>query len=320
MAAWVLAAALVATVHRRWAHRAAGVLLGAGLAAAAWPFLASGDGRLRVTFLDVGQGDAIFIEVPGGPRLLVDGGPGGGARFDVGERVVAPYLWNRGAMRLDVVAATHADADHSGGLAAVLRQFTVREVWENGRWGPGHADVVAALERSGAARRIVAARQRIRLGEALVTVLNPPGPGQPEPGTTGENDRSLVLRLDWRGVSFLLTGDLTASGEEALLAERAPLAATVLKVAHHGSRTSTAEPFVNASQPRLAVVSVGARNPFRHPAPEVLGRLDLAGARVHRTDRDGAVIVETDGASLWVTRWATRRTEHIPLAPEPHAR
>ena len=320
MAAWVLAAALAVSVDRRWARRAAGVLLVAGLVAAAWPRLAPGDGRLRVTFLDVGQGDAILVEVPEGPRLLVDGGPGGGARFDVGERVVAPYLWNRGAMRLDVVAATHADADHSGGLAAVLRQFTVREVWENGRWGPGHEDVMAALERSGAARRIVAARQRIRLGDALVTVLNPPGPGQPEPATAGENDRSLVLRLDWRGVSILLTGDLTTSGEELLLTDRAPLAATVLKVAHHGSRTSTAAPFVNASRPLLAVVSVGARNPFRHPAPEVLVRLGLAGARVYRTDRDGAVIVETDGASLWVTRWATGRTERFELGPEPAAR
>jgi len=320
MAAWVLAAALAISVHRRWARRAGGLLLVAGLAAMTWPFLAPGDGRLRVTFLDVGQGDAIFVEVPRGPRLLVDGGPGGGARFDVGERVVAPYLWNRGAMRLDVIAVTHADADHSGGLGAVLRQFPVREVWENGRWGPGHEDVVAALERSGAARRTLAARQRLRLGDAIITVLNPPGPDQPEPATPGENDRSLVVRLDWRGVSFLLTGDLTASGEEALVDDRAPIAATVLKVAHHGSRTSTAEPFVSASQPRLAVVSVGARNPFRHPAPEVVARLDRAGARVYRTDRDGAVIVETDGVNLWVTRWATRRMEHFALAPEPPAR
>jgi len=320
MAAGVLAAALTVSVHRRWARRAGGLLLVTGLAAVTWPFLAPGDGRLRVTFLDVGQGDAIFVEVPGGPRLLVDGGPGGGARFDVGERVVAPYLWNRGAMRLDVVAATHADADHSGGLGAVLRQFHVREVWENGRWGSGHEDVVAALERSGAARRTLAARQRIRLGDAVITVLNPPGPDQPERATPGENDRSLVLRLDWRGVSFLLTGDLTASGEEALVGDRAPLAATVLKVAHHGSRTSTAEPFVSASQPRLAVVSVGARNPFRHPAPEVVARLDRAGARVYRTDRDGAVIVETDGVNLWVTRWATARMEHFAIAPEPPAR
>ena len=264
----------------------------------------------------MGQGDAIFVEVPGGPSLLVDGGPGGGARFDVGERVVAPFLWNRGTSGSTWWRPRMPTADHSGGLAAVLRRFTVGEVWENGRWGIGHEDVVAALARSRAAAASSPRGQRIWLGDALVTVLNPPGPGEPS-RHTGENDRSLVLRLDWRGVSLLLTGDLTASGEERLIEDRAPLAATVLKVAHHGSRTSTAEAFVGASGPRFAVVSVGARNPFRHPGPEVLARLSDAGARVYRTDRDGAVLVETDGASLWVTRWATRQTERFALAPEP---
>jgi competence protein ComEC len=175
--------------------------------------VAPDDGRLRVTFLDVGQGDAILVEVPHGPRLLVDGGPGGGARFDVGERVVAPFLWNRGIGRLDVIAATHADADHSGGLAAVLRGLRVGEVWENGRWGVGHEDTVAALERSGAARRVLAAGQRLRLGEATVTVLSPPGVDDAAAPLAGENDHSLVLRLDWRGIALLLTGDLTARGE-----------------------------------------------------------------------------------------------------------
>ncbi len=316
MSAWTLAAVLAATVSGRRVRRAALLLAGLGLAAALAPHLMPHDGRLRVTFLDVGQGDALLVEVPGGPRLLVDGGPGGNARFDVGERVVAPFLWNRGFQHIHVVAASHADSDHSGGLTAVLRRFTVGEVWENGRWGPGHEDVVAALARAHAPRRVLAAGARVWLADALVTVLNPPPHGKGEEPITGENDRSLVLRLDWRGVSLLLTGDLTASGEEGLLGARAPLAATVLKVAHHGSRTSTAEPFVGASRPRVAIVSVGARNPFRHPAPEVLGRLEDMGARVYRTDRDGAVIVETDGASLWVTRWATGQTERFALGPD----
>jgi competence protein ComEC len=316
MTAWFLAAALAATVPARWGRHAALVLAVAGLGTALWAFVAPDDGRLRVTFLDVGQGDAILVEVPDGPRLLVDGGPGGAARFDVGERVVAPFLWNRGISRLDVIAATHADADHSGGLAAVLRQFAVGEVWENGRWGAGHESTVAALQRSRAARRILVAGQRLWLGAALVTVLNPPSVDGPGPATAGENDESLVLRLDWRGTSILLTGDLTTSGEELLLADRAPLAATVLKVAHHGSRTSTGERFVGASRPLVAIVSVGTRNPFRHPAPEVLQRLAAAGSRLYRTDRDGAVIVETDGASLWVTRWAAGRTERFALMPD----
>jgi competence protein ComEC len=315
MAAWLGAAVLAAAVGTRWARRSALGLVVVGLVAAAWPLLAWGDGRLRVTFLDVGQGDAALVEVPGGGRLLVDGGPGGGGRFDVGERVVAPFLWNRGLASLDVVAVTHADADHSGGLEAVLRQFAVGEIWENGRWPAGHEGVVAALERARAPRRLLAAGQRLRLGEAVITVLNPPKPHGPEVTTVGENDHSLVLRLDWRGVSLILTGDLTASGEDALLAARAPLAATVLKVGHHGSRSSTAEPLVDGSRPRVAVVSVGARNPFRHPAPEVLARLTEAGARLYRTDRDGAVIVETDASSVWVTSWATGRTDRFDVWP-----
>jgi competence protein ComEC len=319
VAAWLAAAVLAATVDTRAARRAVmGLALG-GLAVAAWPLLAPGDGRLRVIFLDVGQGDAALIEVPDGPRLLVDGGPGGSARFDVGERVVAPFLWNRGVGRLDVMAVTHADVDHSGGLPAVLRGLAVREIWENGRWPAGHEAVVTALDRARVPRRVLAAGQRLRVGEAVITVLNPTGPAGTAPPSAGENEHSLVLRLDWRGVSLLLTGDLTAAGEEALLDARAPLAATVLKVGHHGSRSSTGEPLVNASRPVAAVISVGPRNPFRHPAPEVVERLADAGARVYRTDRDGAVIVETDGQSLWVTTWASRRTERFDLDAAPVA-
>ena len=318
LATWLLAAVLAATVAARWGRAVALLFVAAGAGIALWPLVAPDDGRLRVTFLDVGQGDAILVEVPDGPRALIDGGPGGGARFDVGERVVAPFLWNRGIARLDVIAATHADADHSGGLAAVLRGLRVGEIWENGRWGVGHEDTVAALGRSGAPRRVLAAGQRLQLGEAAVTVLSPPADG-PAAAVTGENDHSLVLRLDWRGIALLLTGDLTTRGEERLLAGRAPLAATVLKVGHHGSRGSTAAPFVEASRPRIAVVSVGGRNPFRHPAPDVLDRLAIAGARLYRTDRDGAVIVETDGLRLWVTRWAARRTDELPIAPDDRA-
>ena len=137
-------------------------------------------------------------------------------------------------------------------------------------------------------------------------------------GTQGsENDRSLVLRLDWRGISLLLTGDLGAAGEAVLLARSLPLRATILKVGHHGSRYSSSEPFLDAIRPALAVVSVGPRNPFRHPAPETLRRLQATGARVYRTDRDGAVVIETDGATLQVTRWADGAVERFALDPEP---
>ncbi len=302
---------------RRWTRVAAAGCLAAALALSIWPWVRPGDGRLRVTFLDVGQGDAILVELPEGPRLLVDGGPAGARRLDVGERVLAPFLWNRPALRLGAVAVSHSDPDHSGGLRAVLTRFRVGELWENGRWGPGSEETLRAAERSGACRRTLVAGQRMWLGSALVTVLNPDGTQSlDEPPPKGENEESLVLRLDWRGFSLLLTGDLGRPGEERVLASHAPVRALALKVGHHGSRFSSTDEFLAATRAAVAVISVGARNPFRHPTPEALGRLEAAGARIYRTDRDGAVVLETDGVTLWITRWASGTVERIDLDPE----
>jgi competence protein ComEC len=314
--AWYLALALVPHARARRGARAAAVaLLAAAVGLAAWPWLRPGDGRLRVTVLDVGQGDAILVEAPDGPRLLVDAGAGGPRRFDVGARVVAPFLWNRPVAALDAVAVSHGDADHAGGIPAVLGHFRVGEVWETGRWPEGTAGARAAIERSGVRRRQLAAGQRLWLGEVLITVLGP----EPGPPAQRINDESLVLRLDWRGFAMLLAGDIGAGGEAGLADRGAPLRAHVLKVAHHGSRSSTSAGFLEAVRPRVALVSAGRRNPFGHPSPAVLARLAGAGARVYRTDRDGAIVLETDGATLHVTRWAGRRVDAIPLEPEDTA-
>jgi competence protein ComEC len=330
IAAWYGAAALLPRVVAwPWARVAVGGLVTVALALSAWPWLRPTDGRLRIIFLDVGQGDAALVELPGGQRLLVDGGPAGPRRLDVGERVLAPFLWNRAVRRLDVVALSHSDPDHSGGLAAIMRRFRVGELWENGRWGAGSEETLRAVMAAGVPRRLLEAGERLWVGDALITVLHP----EPRPGARGddadgprdhageeppmsENDRSLVLRLDWRGFSLLLTGDLGWRGERQVLERAPPLRAWLLKVAHHGSRFGTTRPFLEAVRPAIAVISAGVRNPFRHPTPETLARLREAGARVYRTDRDGAVIVETDGPSLWITRWAAGVTEELSLDPE----
>jgi len=264
----------------------------------------------------VGQGDAAFVELPDGRRLLVDGGPGGERRFDVGERVVAPFLWNRAVWSLDAVVMTHADPDHAGGLAAILRRFRVRELWDNGLPDAAAADVLRLAARQGTVRRRLAAGDRIWLGVVPVTVLHPPATplaGSLRGPASDENNNSLVLRLDWGLASFLLTGDVEQEGEAELLARRRPLDHRVLKVAHHGSRYSTTEEFLAAGRPALAVISAGRRNPFSHPTPEVLARLGQAGVRIYRTDRDGAVILDTDGAELRVTRWASRASDTFRL-------
>jgi competence protein ComEC len=267
---------------------ASALLLVTAAALEAWPMVRPADGRLHVTVLDVGQGDAIVIETPEGRAVLVDAGAGGPSRLDIGERVVAPFLWNRGFVRLAATMVTHADIDHAGGMPAVHRLFAVSERWDE-----------------------MPRESPFALGGARFTVLRPPAVAGAR-----RNDTSLVLRVDYGLASFLLASDIEAPAEAALVAAHAPVAATVLKVAHHGSRTSTTPSFVAAVKPAVAVVSVGARHTYGHPDPGPLARLAEAGAVIARTDEDGAVLLASDGRALDVTRWAARSTARYCLDPE----
>jgi len=265
---------------------------------AGWPLLRPPDGRLRLTVLDVGQGDAMVVEAPDGRALLIDAGPGGPMRLDTGERVVAPYLWNRGHLRLAGTIVTDPDADHAGGMHAIRRLFSAVETWD--------AEQLA--------------RGPHWIGGAMLSLVWPRadrGVGWQAPGPPrSRNDEAIVLRIEFGLASFLLASDIEAAAEQALVATGAPLRATVLKVAHHGSRTSSTPGFLHTVAPTAAVISVGARNSYGHPDAGVLSRLAAAGTRVYRTDSDGAVIFETDGRELTVTRWATRRVERFCLDPE----
>ncbi|MBI4593461.1 MAG: DNA internalization-related competence protein ComEC/Rec2, partial [Candidatus Rokubacteria bacterium] len=283
----------------------AGVLAVVAVALACWPLVRPAGGLLRLTMLDVGQGDAIVMETPGGRAVLIDAGPGGPLRLDAGERVVSPFLWNRGLMRLAAAVTTHDDQDHAGGMAVVRRNFSIGTTLEPGQrhWIDGVSIMALTGEPAGAGLR----------------GANPHSPRSPAPvgsPVRRRNDDALVLRVDYGLASFLLTSDIPAATERALLASTEPLGATVLKVAHHGSGGSSTREFLERVRPRLALISVGARNPHGHPAPPVLDRLAATGARVYRTDRDGAVIVETDGAALTATRWATGHVDRYCLDPE----
>lgn len=249
------------------------------------------EGRLHVWFLDVGQGDAIFIQTPDGRQILVDGGPSPSAlAAQLGE--VMPF-WDRS---LDMVILTHPDADHSAGLIPLFDRFSVASALDALAPGdPAGAAWVAAT--ANASRQSITRGTQIRVGGALLTALNP---AAVPAGETGNND-SIVLRLDYGAASLLLTGDAEAEAEQAMLAAGLPLTADVLKIGHHGSDAGTTGEFLAAVQPQLAVISVGAENRFGHPAAGLLAR--LSGIDVLRTDQRGRIELVSDGEG-WTARTA----------------
>lgn len=270
---------------------AAAVLL--VLAFRAWRALP--DGRLHVAFLDVGEGDAIFIQTPAGRQVLVDGGPTGTALLSqLGRRM--PF-WDR---TLDVVVLTHPDLDHVGGLLPVLERYRVDHVifrWvafesaEYERW-------LQLVEAEGAAVYSGEAGLRLALDEGVELAVLWPGAELVGGPDAGINDQSVVTRLTYGQVSVLLTGDVEADVEQQLVAGGLPLRSTVLKVAHHGGCNSTTPEFLDAVAPQVVVISVGADNRFGYPCAGMLERLgDLP---VYRTDERGAVEVISDGMQVWV--------------------
>ena len=261
------------------------------------------DGLLHVVVLDVGQGEAILVQAPDGRALLVDTGGGGPGRGDRGERVVVPILRRLGLRRLTALALTGGAPDHAGGLAGLLEGIPIDEVWiPAGSEGAPWLDPVV---RSGIPRRVLARGDRLWIGSLLVTVLHPaPTTPSGEPGSGGRaREEPLLIRVDWGLFAAILATGTGAGAETAVLHAGQPLGATVLKVSGNGSRGGSAPDFLAAVGPRVAVIPVGARNPFGHPAPAVLARLGAAGATVYRTDQDGAVDIRSDGARVWVRAW-----------------
>lgn len=265
-----------------------------------------------MTFLDVGQGDACVIEGPSsaakpGRVVVVDGGghPGTNERDgdDPGARIVVPFLRHRGIQVVDLLVPTHPDDDHVQGLNAVVQRLRVRAALDSGH--PGASESYGRLREKLRKRGIPLLRARrgqtIDLGAgARIEVLHPPerylvGTRSPT------NDNGVVLRLVYGRARLLLTADAEEAAETSLLASGQDLSADLLKVGHHGSRWSTGGRFLTRVAPTLAVVSCGRNNRYDHPHPEVLQRLDRHRVRVFRTDRHGAITVETDGTHLRVT-------------------
>lgn len=301
-----------------WRRR--GCLAGALLLAAWWawsPRVTPGEDAVRVTFLDVGQGDACVIELPDGQAVLVDGG----ARYDtldMGRAVVGPYLWERGITRLDHVIATHPQLDHVGGLAWVLRSFEIGRYWSNGmaRDEPFYWRLQDALRARGLVEdRAEEGRAIIGTGPCRLEALNPPAGSQPLPGgETGAvasgsalNNLSVVTKLICGPHIFLFTADAEV-GALARLYQRGLFSrATILKVPHHGAASSLYEPWISEAGAKTAVVSVGRHNAYGHPAPGVMEAYRAAGMHLLRTDRDGAV---------WITARLSRPEVRIETAQD----
>jgi len=273
-------------------------------------------GKLRLDLIDVGQGDSIFVTFPNGETMLVDGG-GRHLRYPdekneevfqpdtsgVGERVVSPVLWERGYSRIDYLVASHADIDHTGGLVDVASNFAVGKAYL-GRMpldDPELNELLAVLNDRKIPIETLARGRSLEVGGVRIEILYPKG----DAAGPSDNDHSLVMRLVYGNRTFLLTGDIERSAEQDLLASHTNLSADVVKVAHHGSRTSSTADFVAATHAAWAIISVGRHSQFGHPHKEVLEAWNRSGAAVLTTGEYGMITVVTDGREIEVSSFAT---------------
>jgi competence protein ComEC len=288
------------------------------------PFSAFGStGMLRIDFLDVGQGDAALITMPDGSTLLVDAG--GRPEFkqkkdsestqsvvrdarSIGDAVVSEYLWWRGLDHVDYLLATHADADHIDGLNDIARNFRVRTalVARMPANDPEFTKLAQTLGQESIPLQLIGAGDTLAFGEVRAHVLWPLADDNVQ--ARSANNDSVVLQLEFGDRKLLLLADIESKAELALLSgeTQTALRADVVKVAHHGSRTSSSEGFVKAVSPKIAIISVGRRSMFGHPHAEVVQRWDAAGAEILTTGTSGTITISTDGRDLKVATFAQK--------------
>lgn len=272
----------------------------------------------RITFLDVGQGDASVIEFSNGQTMLIDGGSEMAGKF-----AIAPYLWEHRIGTINILLATHPQFDHMGGLPYLIRTFNIGEIWSNGRQNKAdhYQNFLKTLRSKGLNQRIVNNQSPpITIADCKLFFLNPEG--DELSGELESNNNSVVLRLSCssqgkKSMAFLFTGDIEAEAEQRLIQGHTDLKSSVLKVPHHGSQSSSGTAFISAVSPAFAVISAGRKNRYRHPHPDVLQAYEHLGVKIHRSDQDGEVSFELKpqedslGLPLKIQTYRSRKIKRI---------
>ncbi|MCC7202391.1 MAG: DNA internalization-related competence protein ComEC/Rec2 [Nitrospirae bacterium] len=251
---------------------------------------------LRISFLDVGQGDSALIEFPGSKIMLIDGGGTFSNTLDTGRSVIAPYLWNKGIRTVDYMVLSHPQTDHAGGLIYILDTFKVGEVWTNGMTSPATFLFDRRIRDQGIRHLSVSSNPVAKtIDGCSVSVLNPPShmSGHRISNSGMINDLSVVMRIACGNSAVLFTGDTGAERLRDIAASNAGLRSSILKVPHHGARGSVDAKFISSVKPAAAIISAGYQNSYRHPSPEAISAYRHAGSAIYRTDLDGAITVIT---------------------------
>lgn len=243
---------------------------------------------LKVSFLEIGEGSAALVRVGPNYEILIDGGPGKKILKEL------PKEMTLGDKNIDLVMLSHSDRDHLGGIIQVLKRYRVKHFAWNGIEKSEGSTIWKNFFHEAEKEWIASKGFKAQVGEVKVEVLSPSKDKKPK----NPNDSSLVVKLSQNKTSFLFPGDISTSQEEKIK----NVSCTVLHAAHHGSKTSTGVDFLNRSKPQIAVIQAGKDNSYDHPHQEVLDRLDKSGAQIYRTDKDGRIIVLSDGKNLVVKK------------------